>query len=64
VTVKMNGKDVEGEDPPKGDFLTDVKIKVLWRDEKTGAYFRLIKIPVGGITSYRIFTQKPATGAS
>jgi quercetin dioxygenase-like cupin family protein len=47
VTVKMNGKDVEWEDPPKGDFLTDVKIKVLWRDEKTGAYFRLIKIPVG-----------------
>lgn len=48
MTIKVNGKEVEWEDPPKGDFLTDVKIKVLWRDEKTGAHFRLIKIPEGG----------------
>ena len=46
--VKMRGKDVEWDDPPAGDFLTDVKIKVLWQDEKTGAHFRLIKIPKGG----------------
>jgi hypothetical protein len=46
--MRMNGKEVEWEDPPKGDFLTDVKIKVLWRDEKTGAHFRLLKIPLGG----------------
>ena len=47
--MKVNNKDIEWEDPPKGDFLTDVKIKTLWRDEKTGAHFRLIKIPVGGL---------------
>ena len=47
--MKMNGKEIEWEDPPKGDVVTDVKIKVLWRDEKTGAHFRLIKIPEGGM---------------
>ena len=47
--MKVNGKEVEWEDPPKEEILTDVKIKTLWRDEKTGAHFRLMKIPVGGV---------------
>jgi hypothetical protein len=50
--VKINGKDVQWEDPPTGDFLTDVKISVLWQDEETGAHFRLIKFPQGGVWEF------------
>lgn len=45
----MNGKEIKWEDAPKGHYLTDVKIHVLWRDEKTGAQFQLMKVPVGGL---------------
>jgi 2,4'-dihydroxyacetophenone dioxygenase len=47
--VKINGKDVEWEDAPKGHYLTDVKEKVLWKDERTGAMLAIRKIPKGGI---------------
>jgi hypothetical protein len=46
--MKVNGKEVVWEDAPKGHYLIDVKIHVLWRDEKTGAQFQLLKAPVGG----------------
>ena len=46
--MKVNGKEVKWEDCSKDDcFLTDVKVHVLWRDEKTGASMRLLKVPVG-----------------
>jgi hypothetical protein len=45
--VKVNEKEVEWEDPPEGFYLTDVKIKVLWKNEETGAQFMLVKIPAG-----------------
>jgi quercetin dioxygenase-like cupin family protein len=38
---------LEWEDPPRGYYLTDVKQKVLWGDEKTGAIVALVKFPVG-----------------
>jgi 2,4'-dihydroxyacetophenone dioxygenase len=43
----VNTRDMEWEDPPRGYYLTDVKQKVLWEDEKTGATMALIKFPVG-----------------
>jgi hypothetical protein len=38
---------VEWEDAPRGYYLTDVKQKTLWIDEKTGATLALLKFPVG-----------------
>ena len=38
---------LEWEDPPRGYYLADVKQKLLWKDEKTGATWALIKFPVG-----------------
>jgi quercetin dioxygenase-like cupin family protein len=40
-------EDLEWEDPPRGYYLTDVKQKTLWRDEKTGTTLALIKFPEG-----------------
>ena len=40
-------EDVEWEDAPKGYYLTDVKWKRLWVDQKTGATLVLIKFPPG-----------------
>jgi hypothetical protein len=45
--MKVNGKEIKWEDAPKGDFVTDVKAHVLWRDEKTGANLTLLKAPKG-----------------
>lgn len=39
--------DVEWEDPPRGYYLTDVKQKTLWVDNKTGATLALVKFPPG-----------------
>ena len=48
VTMRF-AKDVNWDNPPPGDFLTDVKEKVLRKDEKTGAEMLLLKIPGDGI---------------
>jgi len=40
-------KDLEWEEPPRDYYLTDVKQKTLWKDEKTGATLVLIKFPEG-----------------
>jgi len=40
-------EDLEWEDPPRGYYLTDVKQKTLWKDEKSGATLALIKFPEG-----------------
>lgn len=45
--LMVDTKDIEWEDPPRGYYLTDVKQKVLWRDEETGAMMALLKFPVG-----------------
>jgi len=45
MIMKVNGKEIKWEDPPKGDFWTDIKIHVLWEDEKTGANLTLLKAP-------------------
>ena len=41
----MNGKEIKWQDPPKGDFWTDVKMYVLWQDKKTGANLTLLRAP-------------------
>ena len=43
----VDSKKLDWEDPPRGYYLTDVKEKVLWEDEKTGAKMVLLKFPVG-----------------
>jgi quercetin dioxygenase-like cupin family protein len=48
VTMSFE-KDIAWADPPPGDFLTDVKEKVLRKDEDTGAEMLLLKIPGDGI---------------
>ena len=40
-------EDIEWEDAPKSYYLTDVKRKVLWVDEETGATWVLLKFPPG-----------------
>jgi hypothetical protein len=46
--MKVNGKEIEWEDAPKGYFaVSGVKMHVLWRDEKTGASLALLKAPTG-----------------
>ena len=47
MIMKVNGKEIKWEDAPKAYFLTDVKMHVLWRDEKTGAGLTLLKAPKG-----------------
>ena len=47
--MKVNDKDIEWKDTPKGHYLTDVKEHVIWKDDKTGAMLALRKIPVGGV---------------
>jgi hypothetical protein len=39
--------ELEWEDPPRGYYLTDVKQKVLWKNEETGATWVLLKFPPG-----------------
>jgi quercetin dioxygenase-like cupin family protein len=43
----VDAKTLEWEEPPRGYYLTDVKQKVLWEDEKTGAMMALLKFPPG-----------------
>lgn len=43
----VDAKTLEWEDPPRGYYLTDVKQKVLWEDEETGAMTVLVKCPPG-----------------
>ena len=43
----VDAKTIAWEDPPRGYYLTAVKQKVLWKDEKTGAMMALVKFPVG-----------------
>ena len=43
----LDSKRLDWQDPPRGYYLTDVKEKVIWEDEKTGAKMALIKFPVG-----------------
>jgi hypothetical protein len=47
VGFVLNTNQMEWEDPPRGYYLTDVKQKVLWDDEKTGAKMIMLKFPVG-----------------
>jgi quercetin dioxygenase-like cupin family protein len=43
----LNFNDIEWEDTPRGYYLSDVKQKVLWKDENTGATLVLVKFPEG-----------------
>lgn len=43
----VDSNDLEWERPLRGYYLTDVRQKVLWRDEESGATVTLIKFPVG-----------------
>jgi quercetin dioxygenase-like cupin family protein len=43
----VDSKTLDWQEPPRGYYLTDVKEKVIWEDEKTGAKMALIKFPVG-----------------
>ena len=43
----VDSKKLNWEDPPRGYYLTDVKEKVIWEDERTGAKMALIKFPIG-----------------
>ena len=43
----MDSKEKDWEDPPRGYYITEVKQKVLWVDEETGATMALVKFPVG-----------------
>jgi len=45
--VSVNSNQLEWEDPPRGYYLTDVKQKLLWNDDETGASWVLMKFPVG-----------------
>jgi len=47
MPISIDSKNVEWEAPPEGHYLTDVKQKVLWIDEETGATIALLKFPVG-----------------
>jgi 2,4'-dihydroxyacetophenone dioxygenase len=44
---RVDANTLEWEEPPRGYYLTDVKQKVLWEDDKTGAMMALVKFPVG-----------------
>jgi quercetin dioxygenase-like cupin family protein len=44
---RVDADTLEWEEPPRGYYLTDVKQKVLWEDEKTGAIVALVKFPPG-----------------
>ena len=37
----------EWEIPPRGYYLTNVRQKTIWRDEKTGATLALVRFPEG-----------------
>ncbi len=43
----VDSKKLNWEDPPRAYYLTDVKEKVIWEDERTGAKMALIKFPIG-----------------
>ena len=43
----VDSKNLDWEDPPRGYYITDVKEKVIWEEERTGAKMVLIKFPVG-----------------
>ena len=43
--VKVNGEEVEWDKAP--NFDNNIQRKILWRDDKTGAIFALMKIPEG-----------------
>ena len=45
--IILDSKKLDWQDPPRGYYLTDVKEKVIWEDENTGAKMALIKFPVG-----------------
>ena len=45
--IMKNTHTMNWKDPPKDAYLTDVKEKVLWQDEQTGACFVLFQWPVG-----------------
>ncbi len=45
--ITVGTKGIEWEDPPRGYYLTDVKQKVIWRDNETGAMMALLKFPMG-----------------
>lgn len=47
--ITINNQKVEWQDAPKGWFLTDVKMHVLWQHPETGAMFVLIKVPKGSV---------------
>ena len=48
IIVKIVDPDsLEWVDPPRGYYLSDVKKKVLWTDDETGAKIALVKAPVG-----------------
>ena len=47
MPIRRVFEDMEWEDPPRGYYLTDVKQKTLWVNEKTGATWALMKFPAG-----------------
>jgi len=51
AAVRLNIHKLEWEDAPPGLFFTDVKRKVLWTNDETGALVVLQKFPLGFIES-------------
>ena len=43
----MDTSKMEWSDPPRGYYQTEVKQKVLYKNEETGALMSLLKFPVG-----------------
>jgi oxalate decarboxylase/phosphoglucose isomerase-like protein (cupin superfamily) len=52
--IMKDSHTMKWEDPPKGSYLTDVKEKMLWQDEQTGACFVLFQWPVGTLDELHI----------
>ena len=47
--IKINGEEVEWDRAP--NFVNNVRRKVLWKDEKTGATFAILNMPKGVYTA-------------
>ena len=55
--VKVNGEEVEWDRAP--NFVNNVQRKVLWKDEKMGAIFTIMRIPKGDYTKEQVPHNHP-----
>ena len=58
--VKVNGEEVEWDRAP--NFVNNTQRKVLWKDEKTGATFAIMRIPKGVYTEAQMPHRHPHSG--